>query len=80
MSGGGAAIRVVRGSVAPAPESIEVFVDVGDAVFPDFVFPRFGGKSVLEDPAIALQGGHLAGFFLERRSEMRDSVSSAGFS
>ena len=48
----------------PAP-AVEMFVDVGDAVFPDRVLPRRLGKVVLELAQIAVQRAALVGLFLD---------------
>ena len=45
--------------------AVEHLVDVGDAVFPDLVFPPFGGQRVAQHAAVAVERGQLAALFLE---------------
>ena len=47
-------------------QSVQVFVYVGDSVFPDRIFPFRCGKFVSQHSLISVQGGELAGLFLQR--------------
>ena len=50
-------------------------VDVGDAVFPDGIFPLGRGERVFEDAAVAVERGELTGFF--RDVHLREQVVDA---
>ena len=56
-------------------DSVELLVDIGDPVRPDLVFPSIGRQGVLEDTAVPVQGGQLAGFFLQ--GHLADQVVQA---
>ncbi len=52
-------------AAAGASHTVQLFVDIGDTVFPDLILPSFGGQGVFQDTPEAVEGGHLATFFFQ---------------
>src|SRR6185295_8152946 len=67
-------IRGIDTLGASAP-TVEVLVDIGDAIFPDLILPIRSWKFVLEHTVVAIERGCLAGFFFE--VHLREKIADA---
>ena len=59
-------VTQVRYSIVLLPHPVQHLVNVGYAVFPYFLFPPRSRKRVFQHPSVAVEGGQLAGFLVDR--------------
>ena len=67
--------------VVVVPESVQVFVDVRDAVLLELMLPGLGGQVVRGDAVVAVKRYELRGFLVEGhpRQQVRDAVLDGEF-
>lgn len=51
-------------AAAGASHTVQLFIDIGDTVFPDLILPSFGGQGVFQDTPRSRRGWPSGNFFL----------------